>query len=208
LGLSRWVVAGAVAVVLSLPSFASAAPVKIGELKWQPFIEYMLWEIEGGFYPLPIAGNKAHVENDSPIDFLNVFVGAGWHYVGINATNFCPFGVVGAGAASPECSTGPVEPAPALPNGIFYEAFMSGELSASSFLLPDGTTFIPNSTSFAVYYTTPAVSQVPILNPIDIFVEGRIIQQEEPPQAVPEPGTLALIASGAVSAYTVRRRRR
>lgn len=207
MGLSRWVVASAVVAVLSVPGFAGAETVKIGTLEWRPTIEFLPWEIEGGFYVLPIAGTAAHVENDSPVDFLDVWVGAGWHYVNISAPHACPFSVVSAGAGSPECSTGPVYPAPALPNGIFYTASVSGTLGASSFLLPDGRTFIPNSTSFGVNYMATYPQQDPILTSIDILIEGRIIQQEEPPQAVPEPGTLALIGSGAVSAYTARRRR-
>jgi hypothetical protein len=154
---------------------------------------------------LPIAGTDARALNVSPVSFVNLAVRAEWSYLSTHAWETC-FASTLAPGASFDCGTGPVAPAPALPHGIGYMVSVAGDLSASSFLLADGSTFVATSTAFARQYSWMYTTQgPPPISSLDILIEGTIVPRSRT-ETVPEPSTMWLLVAGTLTAYGARRR--
>jgi PEP-CTERM motif len=203
LRLKTWIAACSLMITLVVPGVASAAIISIGTLHWESSLEFGPWPDPSGvgFNILPLVGTDGRVTNASPVSFLNLALRTDWGYLGTHAFNTCFAPTLNPGAAF-ECGTGPVMLAPALPNGIFYSASVSGSLGAASFLLPDGRTFVANSTTFATSTSwTFGAPNSPL--DVDILVEGTVV---EGTLSVPEPSSLALLAGGLLCVYRARRR--
>jgi hypothetical protein len=204
---ARWIAASSLTLALSLPSVAAAELISIGTLEWGSSLDFLPWPDPSGvgFNILPIVGTDARVVNSSPVSFLNVALRADWSYLQTHAWDTC-FATTLAAGASFECGTGPVMLAPALANGIGYAVSVTGELSASSFLLADGSTFVATSTSFGRGYSWMySASGPPAIPSLDILIEGTIVPPA-PTERVPEPSTMALLLGGVLTAYGARRR--
>lgn len=88
---------------------------------------------------------------------------------------------------------------------LFSSATFTATLSSLDFLLADGTTFHAGSSLISVVLSSATGL---LLSPGDfavIDIDGEIGDGEIP--SVPEPGTLVLLACGAVASLTIRRRK-
>jgi hypothetical protein len=192
---------GPLMLTLALANPAAAATIVIGHVELYTAVTYAS-DPSGGLTPL--VGASTTVFNTSSAGFL-VTATALFRDVVNESTVTCADIDVSAGG-SLNCKSGMFSQTPIVQNlGSSFYASASGLLRSATILLPDGSTFVANSTAWSIpLFGDRFGPNNPFYLPLmrDIVIEGTIVPRgndptNPPTTPVPEPGTLTLLVTGA-----------
>jgi hypothetical protein len=201
---------GPLMLMLALASPAAAATIVVGHVELYSAVTYAS-DPSGG--SIPLVGASTTVFNTSSVDFL--VTATALFRDAVNESNVTCANIAVAAGGSLNCTSSKFSQTPIVQNlGTSLFASASGLLGSATMLLPDGSTFVANSTAWSIpLFGDRFGPNNPLFLPLmqDIVIEGTIVPSgggaTDPPPTVPEAGTLMLVLSGAsILGWRARRR--